>query len=110
MGRMRPWPIWAAGGRPTALADASFLSTGCWVSPVSSCSGGALGPCSQACLRALWSACGHSTSSRPQVETLTHQARATTVHAIRDSELAKLPEGALNSIKRQYPQVRAVKL
>ncbi|XP_055397671.1 patatin-like phospholipase domain-containing protein 7 isoform X4 [Bubalus kerabau] len=39
------------------------------------------------------------------VETLTHQARATTVHAIRDSELAKLPEGALNSIKRQYPQV-----
>ncbi|XP_070312750.1 patatin-like phospholipase domain-containing protein 7 isoform X5 [Odocoileus virginianus] len=39
------------------------------------------------------------------VETLTRQARATTVHAIRDSELAKLPEGALNSIKRQYPQV-----
>ncbi|XP_010778663.1 patatin-like phospholipase domain-containing protein 7, partial [Notothenia coriiceps] len=31
--------------------------------------------------------------------------RATTVHAIRDSELAKLPEGALNSIKRRYPQV-----
>ncbi|XP_042101247.1 patatin-like phospholipase domain-containing protein 7 isoform X3 [Ovis aries] len=43
--------------------------------------------------------------SRPRVETLTRQARATTVHAIRDSELAKLPEGALNSIKRQYPQV-----
>ena len=80
------------------------------MSPVSSCSGGALGPCSQACLRALGSACGHSTSSRPQVETLTRQARATTVHAIRDSELAKLPEGALNSIKRQYPQVRAVQL
>ncbi|XP_043772124.1 patatin-like phospholipase domain-containing protein 7 isoform X5 [Cervus elaphus] len=39
------------------------------------------------------------------VEALTRQARATTVHAIRDSELAKLPEGALNSIKRQYPQV-----
>ncbi|XP_040081590.1 patatin-like phospholipase domain-containing protein 7 isoform X2 [Oryx dammah] len=39
------------------------------------------------------------------VETLTRQARATTVHAVRDSELAKLPEGALNSIKRQYPQV-----
>ncbi|XP_057578840.1 patatin-like phospholipase domain-containing protein 7 isoform X3 [Hippopotamus amphibius kiboko] len=39
------------------------------------------------------------------VETLTHQARATTVHAIRDSELAKLPEGALTSIKRRYPQV-----
>ncbi|KAI2664770.1 Patatin-like phospholipase domain-containing protein 7 [Labeo rohita] len=29
---------------------------------------------------------------------------ATTVHAVRDSELAKLPEGALNSIKRKYPQ------
>ncbi|XP_077005003.1 patatin-like phospholipase domain-containing protein 7 isoform X5 [Tamandua tetradactyla] len=39
------------------------------------------------------------------VETLTHQARATTVHAIRDSELAKLPAGALTSIKRRYPQV-----
>lgn len=31
--------------------------------------------------------------------------RATTVHAVRDSELAKLPEGTLNSIKRRYPQV-----
>ncbi|XP_041094456.1 patatin-like phospholipase domain-containing protein 7 isoform X2 [Polyodon spathula] len=40
-----------------------------------------------------------------QVEALTHQPRATTVHAVRDSELAKLPEGALNSIKRRYPQV-----
>eukprot|EP00069_Balaena_mysticetus_P021848 bmy_13891T0 len=39
------------------------------------------------------------------VETLTHQARATTVHAIRDSELAKLPGGALTSIKRRHPQV-----
>ncbi|XP_042560352.1 patatin-like phospholipase domain-containing protein 7, partial [Clupea harengus] len=39
------------------------------------------------------------------VEALTHQKRATTVHAVRDSELAKLPEGALNSIKRIYPQV-----
>ncbi|KAM3867690.1 patatin-like phospholipase domain-containing protein 7 [Diretmus argenteus] len=39
------------------------------------------------------------------VETLTHLNRATTVHAVRDSELAKLPEGALNSIKRRYPQV-----
>ncbi|KAK1155795.1 patatin-like phospholipase domain-containing protein 7 [Acipenser oxyrinchus oxyrinchus] len=39
------------------------------------------------------------------VEALTHQPRATTVHAVRDSELAKLPEGALNSIKRRYPQV-----
>ncbi|XP_023687276.1 patatin-like phospholipase domain-containing protein 7 isoform X2 [Paramormyrops kingsleyae] len=39
------------------------------------------------------------------VEALTHQNRATTVHAVRDSELAKLPEGALSSIKRRYPQV-----
>ncbi|KAM8934804.1 patatin-like phospholipase domain-containing protein 7 isoform 2-T2 [Pelodytes ibericus] len=39
------------------------------------------------------------------VEALTHQPRATTVHAVRDSELAKLPEGALTSIKRRYPQV-----
>ncbi|XP_029025187.1 patatin-like phospholipase domain-containing protein 7 isoform X2 [Betta splendens] len=39
------------------------------------------------------------------VEALTRQNRATTVHAVRDSELAKLPEGALNSIKRKFPQV-----
>ncbi|KAM9744627.1 patatin-like phospholipase domain-containing protein 7 [Menidia menidia] len=39
------------------------------------------------------------------VEALTHLDRATTIHAVRDSELAKLPEGALNSIKRRYPQV-----
>ncbi|TSK72066.1 Patatin-like phospholipase domain-containing protein 7 [Bagarius yarrelli] len=39
------------------------------------------------------------------VETLSHQNRATTVHAVRDSELAKLPEGALSSIKRRFPQV-----
>ncbi|XP_068429903.1 patatin-like phospholipase domain-containing protein 7 [Clinocottus analis] len=39
------------------------------------------------------------------VETLTYQNRATTVHAVRDSELAKLPEGALSSIKRKFPQV-----
>uniref|UniRef100_A0A671KXX2 lysophospholipase n=1 Tax=Sinocyclocheilus anshuiensis TaxID=1608454 RepID=A0A671KXX2_9TELE len=39
------------------------------------------------------------------VEALTRLNRATTVHAVRDSELAKLPEGALNSIKRKYPQV-----
>uniref|UniRef100_A0A665X4F8 lysophospholipase n=1 Tax=Echeneis naucrates TaxID=173247 RepID=A0A665X4F8_ECHNA len=39
------------------------------------------------------------------VEALTHQNRATTVHAVRDSELAKLPEGALGSIKRRFPQV-----
>uniref|UniRef100_A0AAQ5YKD3 lysophospholipase n=1 Tax=Amphiprion ocellaris TaxID=80972 RepID=A0AAQ5YKD3_AMPOC len=39
------------------------------------------------------------------VEALTHQNRATTVHAVRDSELAKLPEGALSSIKRKFPQI-----
>lgn len=43
-----------------------------------------------------------------QVEALTHQNRATTVHAVRDSELAKLPEGALSSIKRKFPQVGGV--
>ncbi|NXE71420.1 PLPL6 esterase, partial [Calcarius ornatus] len=40
-----------------------------------------------------------------QVEALTRQPRATTVHAVRDTELAKLPEGTLNNIKRRYPQV-----
>uniref|UniRef100_A0A8C3I9Y4 lysophospholipase n=1 Tax=Chrysemys picta bellii TaxID=8478 RepID=A0A8C3I9Y4_CHRPI len=44
------------------------------------------------------------------VEALTHQPRATTVHAVRDSELAKLPEGALTSIKRKFPQVRKLAL
>uniref|UniRef100_A0A4W3I9I1 lysophospholipase n=1 Tax=Callorhinchus milii TaxID=7868 RepID=A0A4W3I9I1_CALMI len=39
------------------------------------------------------------------VEALTHQPRATTMHAVRDTELAKLPEGTLNNIKRRYPQV-----
>ncbi|RVE68651.1 hypothetical protein OJAV_G00093920 [Oryzias javanicus] len=39
------------------------------------------------------------------VEALTHLNRATTVHAVRDSELAKLPEGTLNCIKRRFPQV-----
>lgn len=40
-----------------------------------------------------------------QVEALTKQPRATTVHAVRDTELVKLPEGTLNHIKRRYPQV-----
>ncbi|EHB08210.1 Patatin-like phospholipase domain-containing protein 7 [Heterocephalus glaber] len=40
------------------------------------------------------------------VETLTHQARVTMVHAVRNSELTKLPAGALTSIKRRYPQGR----
>lgn len=44
----------------------------------------------------------------PQVEALTRQPRATTVHAVRDTELAKLPEGTLGHIKRRYPQVRGV--
>ncbi|XP_030208356.1 neuropathy target esterase isoform X2 [Gadus morhua] len=39
------------------------------------------------------------------VEALTRQPRATTVHAVRDTELVKLPEGTLNHIKRRYPQV-----
>ncbi|KAM3927339.1 patatin-like phospholipase domain-containing protein 6 isoform 2-T2 [Leptodactylus fuscus] len=39
------------------------------------------------------------------VEALTHRPRATSVHAVRDSELAKLPDGALSYIKRRYPQV-----
>ncbi|MEE6469338.1 hypothetical protein FKM82_008586 [Ascaphus truei] len=39
------------------------------------------------------------------VEALTHRSRATSVHAVRDSELAKLPEGALTYIKKRYPQV-----
>lgn len=43
-----------------------------------------------------------------QVEALTRQPRATTVHAVRDTELAKLPEGTLGHIKRRYPQVHLV--
>ncbi|XP_067353815.1 patatin-like phospholipase domain-containing protein 6 isoform X1 [Channa argus] len=39
------------------------------------------------------------------VEALTKQPRATTVHAVRDTELVKLPDGTLNNIKRRYPQV-----
>ncbi|KAM4675841.1 patatin-like phospholipase domain-containing protein 6 [Discoglossus pictus] len=39
------------------------------------------------------------------VEALTHTVRATSVHAVRDSELAKLPEGALTYIKKRYPKV-----
>lgn len=54
----------------------------------------------------LWSLSWVFISVVLQVEALTHQPRATTVHAVRDSELAKLPEGALTSIKRRFPQVR----
>ncbi|XP_020905834.1 patatin-like phospholipase domain-containing protein 7 isoform X2 [Exaiptasia diaphana] len=39
------------------------------------------------------------------VEVLTQSPRATTVHAIRDTEIAVLPDGLLNTIKRQHPQV-----
>ncbi|KAB0400630.1 hypothetical protein E2I00_013672, partial [Balaenoptera physalus] len=46
----------------------------------------------------------------PPVEALTRQPRATTVHAVRDTELAKLPEGTLGHIKRRYPQVQLVGL
>ncbi|XP_022085231.1 neuropathy target esterase-like isoform X1 [Acanthaster planci] len=38
------------------------------------------------------------------VEVLTRTDRTTTVHAIRDTELAKLPSGMLDLIKRKYPQ------
>lgn len=39
------------------------------------------------------------------VETLTSYPRSTTVMAVRDTELAKLPEGLLNAIKLKYPIV-----
>jgi lysophospholipid hydrolase len=39
------------------------------------------------------------------VEVLTHAERATTVHAVRDTELAQIPDGLLNTIKRKHPQV-----
>ncbi|XP_067056188.1 patatin-like phospholipase domain-containing protein 7 isoform X2 [Acropora muricata] len=39
------------------------------------------------------------------VEVLTQAPRATTVHAVRDTELAVLPDGLLNTIKRHFPQV-----
>jgi len=46
------------------------------------------------------------------VETLTQSPRSTTVMAVRDTELAKLPEGLLNAIKLKYPKVvsRLIKL
>lgn len=39
------------------------------------------------------------------VEMVTHTKRSTTVMAVRDSELAKLPEGLFNAIKLKYPIV-----
>ena len=40
-----------------------------------------------------------------QVEVMTDSVCATTVHAIRDTELACLPAGLLNTIKLKQPQV-----
>ncbi|XP_025833574.1 neuropathy target esterase sws [Agrilus planipennis] len=39
------------------------------------------------------------------VEMVTHTKRSTTVMAVRDSELAKLPEGLFNAIKLRFPVV-----
>ena len=39
------------------------------------------------------------------VETLTQNLRSTTVMAVRDTELAKLPEGLLDAIKLKFPMV-----
>ena len=39
------------------------------------------------------------------VETLTQNSRSTTVMAVRDTELAKMPEGLLNAIKLKFPMV-----
>ncbi|XP_046440138.1 neuropathy target esterase sws-like isoform X1 [Daphnia pulex] len=39
------------------------------------------------------------------VETLTQNPRSTTVMAVRDTELAKLPEGLLDAIKLKFPMV-----
>jgi len=40
------------------------------------------------------------------VEVLTQTDRATTMMAVRDTELAQIPDDLLNHIKRRYPQVR----
>lgn len=40
-----------------------------------------------------------------QVEVVTQTPRGTTVMAVRDSELAKLPEGLFNAIKIRFPGV-----
>ena len=39
------------------------------------------------------------------VEVLTQKPRTRSVHAIRDTELAQIPEGLLNTIKLNYPQI-----
>ena len=45
------------------------------------------------------------THTHTQVEVMTKSMCATTVHAIRDTELACLPAGLLNTIKLKHPQV-----
>lgn len=102
-------PVWGAGA-PLALAGPVLLT----VCPLARPTRGRLGavpsgpsPAPSPAPHFWRSGCAQTGSPPPQVETLTHQPRATTVHAIRDSELAKLPTGALTSIKRRYPQVRA---
>lgn len=40
-----------------------------------------------------------------KVEMVTQTRRSTTVMAVRDSELAKLPEGLFNAIKLRFPVV-----
>lgn len=42
------------------------------------------------------------------MEVLTKKPRATTVLAVRFSQLARVPEGLLNFIKMQYPQVKFI--
>ena len=39
------------------------------------------------------------------VETLTGATRSTTLLAVRDTEIAKIPAGLINSIKLKYPMV-----
>ena len=39
------------------------------------------------------------------VETLTGTRRSTTLLAVRDTEIAKIPSGLINSIKLKYPRV-----
>ena len=46
-------------------------------------------------------------SRRSQVELLTESERSTTVMAVRDSELARLPHGLFNVIKHRHPVVMA---
>jgi lysophospholipid hydrolase len=40
-----------------------------------------------------------------ELEVLTETARTTTVHAVRDAELAKVPAGLLHLVKHRHPRV-----